>query len=164
MHTISAMARNASVPRRTVQYWHDRAIIKPASLDPVVYGDDELVLVRILASFAGMKPAIGVLSSLAAGMRLAIADDGCVPERVRLAFAAARARKEAYLLTAADVVPDEDFWPRIVGVIGDHRNLGAALYNHLVAMPNLGWTVANLTYCFDTSLSTGMVHQEKVDD
>ena len=158
MYTLTAMARNASLPRRTVQYWHDRGVIIPLSTDPVVYDNEELVLVRILAALTGAKPAIAAVLELSRVLRLAMAEDPSTPSTVAWAFAAARNGEDgSYLLIAAEETTAGG-WFRTAGTVGDNKQLGAALTNMLRAWPNCGWTVVDLTFCFNTRLSAGPEH------
>lgn len=164
MHTISAMARAAALPRRTVQHWHDRAVILPMNAAPIVYADDELILVRILATLAHLKPSISVLAEIASCVRLAIASDGDTPQSVLAAMKDARNGVQSYLLIAPDLADSEADRAWIWTVGASEQTLSRVLKGHVAQRPNLAWITVDLRYCFDIQLTGGAIYDSQEAD
>jgi hypothetical protein len=155
MHTITNLARKSGEPRRSVQYWHDKGVIEPLSRDPLVYSDDELVLVRILAALTQSKPAIQIVTRLGELLHLCMVSDETVPADVRGAFEAAERRESAYFGISWETKSDgESYFPWTFGATSE-LDLHSAISRHLDRNPNLGLTIVNLTYCYDLKRQVG---------
>ena len=160
MHTISALARNAPLPRRTLQYWHDRGVITPASRTPVVYGDDELILARLLAPFAHTTASVGTISMLSELFKMVLSGDSSVPADVAKAFAHAKANKEGFFVIALELEQGKEgtVWPWTRGAINE-----TALANAVIALtewrPNLPVTIINLGYALNPAMTVGLVYE-----
>lgn len=157
MHTITNLAKNGGLPRRTLQYWHDKEVIRPLSQSPVVYSDDELILVRIMAALTQSKPTITWISELADVLRLCIKGDESVPGGVARAFEAASQGKVAFLGITPSLMSDgTSIWPHTFGAIGEPR-LQLAIVESLNRHPNLALSLVDLKYCFDLKIHVGNV-------
>ena len=160
MHTISAMAKSASLPRRTVQYWHDQGVLEPLSRSPLVYSDEELRLVRVIAPFARWTPSISAIRWLAHNIRLALASDSSVPANVLRAFEDGRAGRPAYFIVAPEINQDEEIdWTWTDGA-HDHWSIGASVSRMLQGRPELSPTVIDLGFALDIRLSAGRLFSE----
>lgn len=158
MHTISALARNASLPRRTVQYWHDQKIIHPLSRDPVVYSEDELILTRMLAPFGRIPATIATIRWLAVAFRLILQKDKSVPPRVANAAELARKGKGGFLIASPELMSDgETPWVWTYGVQGAHQ-IGDQVGRILDQCPGAAVIVVDLGYAFNTAISVGVAY------
>ena len=161
----------ASLPRRTVQYWHDRGVITPINDNPIVYDNDGLILVRILAALTNAHTrasdgksdasvSIGMVKEFSRIVRLCMADDECLHESERRAFQSARQGKEAYFGISMSTVSDGNSeWPWTFGATNRHDAGNMALH-FLNDRPELGMTLINLAYCYNTAISSGVLFFE----
>ena len=157
MYSITALAKKSALPRRTVQYWHDRQVIQPINEEPLVYSDSELVLVRILAALTQSKPTVAWIKGMARILRLCIEGDASVPADVAGAFEDAKNGKPAYFGVAPEMVSDGiGIWDWTFGAKGESR-LKAAVVERLELKPNLGLTIVDLKYCFDLTKEVGSI-------
>lgn len=153
------MACKAGLPRRTVQYWHDKEIIIPLSKSPVVYSDDELRIVRLLSGFGRVASAISVIKEMARVFRLIMEEDSSVPSSVSLAFSEAMKGQKAYFLIAPDLDFDGDeLWAGwSEGVVGESA-LGPACARFQRNRPSLHLHMINLEYALNLNFVHGTAH------
>ncbi len=157
MHTLTAIAQKAGLPRRTVQYWQDKGAITPINEKPVVYDDEGVVLVRMLGALAQNKPQIEWIREISRKLRLCMMDDESVPHSVRQAFVAARAGEDAFLIIAPELLSNgSDIFDRTVGAVGKSA-MSAAVASQIKHSPNLAATVMDLTYAFNLKFQFGAI-------
>lgn len=154
------------LPRRTIQYWHDKGVIIPINLEPLVYSDNEVRLSRILAAMYQSKPSIQFVGELSKVLSLCLEGDGSVPEDVAKAFSAAAQGEKAYLILRPQLIGKmvNDFWIWAFGAVGlsEMQNTVAEQLSD-EKHRNLQISVIDLTYCFDLGSAVGGTPIEKGD-
>ncbi|QTL03161.1 hypothetical protein J5J86_20780 [Aquabacter sp. L1I39] len=166
MHTISALARNAALPRRSVQYWHDQSIIIPISRSPVVYSDEELLLVRLLAPFDHLSCAVGAIRELARIFRLCLSRDGSVPPDVAQAFSNARDGDEGYFMMAPEMIgtnrsDPKSFWIWTAGAVSKSQAAKSIFSLNYNARANLAVVMIDLQYALNSSVTVGAIREDE---